>query len=277
LKLFAFADEASSMIDGQILAMQRNGLDGLEIRGVDGTNISDITIEKAMEVRQKMDAAGLRVYTIGSPIGKIQIEKDDFESHLQKFRHTLKLAEILGAENIRLFSFYLPENCDPEDYREEVIRRLKEFVSIAKDSGIILCHENEKGIYGDTAERCLTLLKAVPELKGIFDPANFIQCGEDTLKAWELLAPYTKYLHIKDAVSNGSVVPAGKGEGNVPEILRHFKALGGSHLTIEPHLAVFDGLSALEQSGNVTKLSDYTYPSNDAAFDAACDALKQLL
>ena len=277
MKLFAFADEASSMIDGQILAMQRNGLDGLEIRGVDGVNIADITEEKALEVRKKLDTAGLSVYTIGSPIGKIHIENDDFKEHLQKFRHTLKLAKILGAENIRLFSFYLPEGCDPETYREEVIHRLREFVSIAEGSGVALCHENEKGIYGDTAERCLTLFKAVPELKGIFDPANFIQCGVDTLKAWELLAPYTKYLHIKDAAANGSVVPAGRGEGHVPEILHAFQAQGGTHLTIEPHLAVFDGLKALEQSGNVTKLSDYTYPDNDAAFDAACDALKVLL
>ena len=44
VKIFAFADEASKIIDEQIIALKRNGLNGLEIRGVDGTNISDITI-----------------------------------------------------------------------------------------------------------------------------------------------------------------------------------------------------------------------------------------
>lgn len=44
LRIFAFADEASSQIDGQIAALRRNGLQGLEIRNVDGQNVSDISL-----------------------------------------------------------------------------------------------------------------------------------------------------------------------------------------------------------------------------------------
>ena len=51
-QIFAFADEASPMIDNQIKAMLRNGLQGLEIRSVDGENVSGITIAKAKEVYQ---------------------------------------------------------------------------------------------------------------------------------------------------------------------------------------------------------------------------------
>ncbi len=277
MRVYAFADEASGKIDLQIEAMLRNGLNGLEIRNVDGTNVSSITLEKAAEVRAMLDAAGLVTWSIGSPIGKINIEKDDFEAHMDQFRHTLEVAKVLGAKNIRLFSFFIPAGKNPADYRDEVIRRLRCFVKAAEGTGIDLCHENEKGIYGDVAVRCLDIHQAVPALKGIFDPANFVQCGQDTLEAWEMLHPYIKYMHIKDAQTDGSVVPAGKGCGNVPEILKAFRAQGGAALTIEPHLKVFAGLADLEQDGNTSVVGKYAYPTNDAAFDAACDALKALL
>ena len=121
MKIYAFADEASPKLDGQIAAMKRNGLNGLEIRGVDGENVSDITPEKAREVRAKLDDAGLSVWSIGSPIGKIDIEKDDFDKHLCKLRHTLEVADALGAKNLRMFSFYIPAGKRPEDYRATVL------------------------------------------------------------------------------------------------------------------------------------------------------------
>ena len=108
LNIYAFADEASGRMEGQIAAMTRNGLQGLEIRGVDGQNIADITTEKAREVRKKLDDAGLCVWSMGSPIGKIDIARGDFGAHLDKLRHTLDLADILGAKNLRMFSFYVP-------------------------------------------------------------------------------------------------------------------------------------------------------------------------
>lgn len=277
MRIFAFADEACPQLDGQIAAMRRNGLQGLEIRGVDGTNVSDISLEKAEQVRKMLDDAGLITWSIGSPIGKINIETDDFEAHLEKFKHTLKIAEILGAQNIRLFSFYMPKDKDPAPYRDEVIRRMKIFVELAKGTNIDLCHENEKGIYGDVAVRCKELHDAIPELKGIFDPANFVQCGQDTLEAWSMLKGCIKYMHIKDSLADGSVVPAGKGAGNVPEIVGEFIKQGGNEVTMEPHLTVFAGLQNLEQEGETSQIGRYAYPSSDAAFDAACDAMKAIL
>ena len=44
MKIYAFADEASANIDEQIKAMKENKLDGLEIRNVDGVNISGIKL-----------------------------------------------------------------------------------------------------------------------------------------------------------------------------------------------------------------------------------------
>ena len=254
-KLAAFADEADGRISEQIKAMTENGIEYLEIRGVDGENVSDITIEKAKEVRRQLEDSGLAVWSLGSPYGKIGI-CDDFSSHLDKFKHGLELADILGASHIRIFSFYVPSG-DEERYKDEVMERLYRFSEVAKGSGIILCHENEKGIYGDMAVRCAEIHKAFPEIKAVFDPANFIQCGQDTIEAWELLSPYVEYMHIKDALENGAVVPAGMGIGNIPYILEHYK---GEVLTIEPHLSVFEGFDKLE-ANEKTKMG-YCYPKS---------------
>ena len=276
IQIYAFADEANKQIDGQIRAMKRNGLQGLEIRGVDGTNVSEITLEKAKEVRAKLDDNGLITWSIGSPIGKIKIA-EDFEPHLDTFRHTLEIADILGAKNIRLFSFYMPKGEDPKLYRNAVMDRMGRFLEVGKGSGIALCHENEKGIYGDVAPRCLDLHQTFPELYGIFDPANFVQCGQDTLQAWEMLKRYIRYMHIKDATPDGSVVPAGKGTGNVPYIVGQYLAQGGEAFTLEPHLKVFDGLKALEEDGKTSVVGKVVYPDADTAFDVASNALKDIL
>lgn len=269
-KLAAFADEADGRISEQINAMTANSIDYLEIRGVDGQNISNITKEKAMEVRKELDNAGLAVWSMGSPYGKIKIT-DEFAPHLDKFRYGLELAEILGARHIRIFSFFVPSG-EEERYRDEVMHRLEKFIIAAEGSGIKLCHENEKGIYGDIAVRCEKIHKTFPQLKAVFDPANFIQCGQDTIEAWKMLAQYVEYMHIKDAMANGLVVPAGKGIGNLPYLLENYK---GSVLTLEPHLSIFDGFHKLE-SEEKTKIG-YCYPSSRAAFDAAVNALKELI
>lgn len=275
--IFAFADEADSFIPGQIEAMKRNGLKGLEIRNVDGTNITDISLEKAREVRKQLDDQGLVTWSLGSPIGKQKIAKD-FAPELERFKHTLELAHELGSENIRLFSFFMPKGEDPAIYRNEVIDRMGQFVEVAHGSGVNLCHENEKGIYGDIADRCLDLHQQLPELKGIFDPANFVQCHDDTLRGWEMLKKYTHYLHIKDALVSGDVVPAGHGAGNVAHIVKDFLARGGHAMTVEPHLRIFAGLKELEENGDMGAIGkQFTYPSADAAFDAACNALKAVL
>ena len=276
IKIYAFADEADYKIDGQIQAMKRNGLDGLEIRGVDGQNISDISTEKAKEVKLKLDNAGLITWSIGSPIGKININ-DDFSAHKEIFKHTLEIANILGSKNMRIFSFYMPENEEISKYKNQVIEYLAEMCELAKPYNINLCHDNEKGIYGDIPERCFEIHKALPNLKGIFDPANYVQCNVDTLKAWEMLKDYIFYLHIKDAQKDGFVVPAGSGNGNVEAIVKDFIENGGKDFTIEPHLTVFSGLSALERAGEETKIAEFKYPDADTAFDAACSAFKKII
>ena len=276
IKIYAFADEASESFDGQIKALLDNKLNGIEIRGVDGVNISDITIEKAREIKRKLDENNLTVWSIGSPIGKIELF-DDMNKHIDKFKRTLEIGNILEAKNMRIFSFYPPKNTDPYDSRDEIFSRMNRLCEIADGSGIALCHENEKGIYGDTPERCLDLFDNFPSLKGIFDPANFVQCGVDTIEAWKLLKTHIHYMHIKDSKLDGNIVSAGSGAGNIPKIVAEYIEMGGRCFTMEPHLVEFGGLSALEREGEKSLVTAFSKSDERQAFDFACNTFKNII
>ena len=274
IKLCAFADEADADRHGQTRALTDNGIPYLEVRGVDGVNIAEMSPEAAVRFKAELDAAGIAVWSIGSPAGKTDIH-EDFAKAEQDFRHLLDMAEIFGAKRIRLFSFY---GTGGEDrYFDEVCRRLNIFCDLCEERGVIPCHENEKGIYGDTAARCLRLHRAVPRLRAVFDPANFIQCGEDVMVAWEMLSPFVEYGHIKDADSDGRIVPPGDGVGHLRDYLPLFAEQGGEVLTLEPHLAHFVGLSALEGEQDRSEVGGLQFESNRAAFDCAVNKLKKIL
>ena len=274
MKFCAFADEASVEISGQIAALKRNGLNSLEIRGVDGTNISKITAEKAKEVKKMLDDAGLAVWSMGSPIGKHHMERD-FSAHLEDYKRILEYSYILEAPRIRMFSFHAIPDEDIDTTKKRTFEHLDKLVQMTP-ADRILCHENEKRIWGETPEACLEVHKAFPQIRAVFDPANFVQCGVDTLKAWDMLNPYVEYLHIKDALADGTVVPAGQGVGNVEAIVKMYLAKGGEVMTLEPHLQDFVGLSGLENGESVKHLN-IQYKDNDESFDAAVAALKSIV
>ncbi len=275
--LSAFADEYSPSFDEQLEGLKKNGVGFMEIRGVDGKNISDLTEDEMKAVREKLDKAGIGISSIGSPIGKIKTS-DPFEPHLDKLRNCIKAAKILGTKNIRMFSFYMPEGVTREEARPEVMKRLAAMLEIAKAEGVTLCHENEKGIYGDSPETCLDIQKEFGgEIKLIFDPANFIECGyEPYPHGFELLGDRIYYMHIKDADENHKIAPAGKGIGRIPDIIKELdKREGRLFLTVEPHLRVFKGLEALE-TDEKTKMPN-TYATSYEAFGAAVDAIKAII
>lgn len=277
----AFSDESGeATIGGQMAACKANGISCMELRGFgDAPNINNMTVDEAKIMKEEIDKEGMKVASIGSGYGKINI-KDDFEPHFEKFKNTVEVAKVLGAKYMRIFSFYIDKGEDYGKYKDEVIRRVKTLTDYADDNGLICCHENEKGIYGDNAERCYEILEACGgKLRAVFDPANFIQCGVDTLKAYDLLEDYIEYMHVKDAMyASGEVVPAGEGEGHVGEIIKKLADKKRVFvLSLEPHLKVFDGLDALEND-DATKnaMKDGAYPSYSASFKAAADAMHKL-
>lgn len=244
LKISAFADEIGPDIDEQIRVCKANSVTHFELRGVAGKNVLDFDLALRNEVRTKLRDNGMGVISIGSPIGKVAIDKP-WSEHMDRFKIAVEMAEFFEAPLIRVFSYYPAGGEGKGDvavHRDEVIDRFRRKLEYIGNRNITLVHENEKGIYGDIGRRCVDLMQTInsPKLRTAFDFANFIQCGDNPLENWPGLKPYTVHIHIKDAVKGtGKVVPAGQGDGHIGEILKDAYASGyRGFVSLEPHLKV---------------------------------------
>ena len=265
-KISAFADEISDNLGLQIDTLKSNGVGNIELRGVWGKNVLELTEEEIREVKRKASDSGIGFSAVGSPLGKFPLD-GKLQSQIDDLKVALDYAQILEAPYIRMFSFHIPLGDDPAAYRNQVMSWLSAMVEEAEKSPIILAHENEKDIYGDTGARCLDLYQTIvsKSFTGIFDFANFVQCGEHPYEdCWSKISRHITYFHIKDAMmKDGRVVPAGEGDGDVVRILREAYASGyDNFLTLEPHLSVAEA--------NYGKTSP-------ALFSAAANALKAIL
>lgn len=274
-KITGFADEIDSSFDEQLRVLGELGQVFLELRGADGIGVADMGMEKASELKRKMSDKGIGVSAIGSPIGKIGIG-EDFEPHFETFRHVVELAHYFETPYIRMFSFYLPDENQPEIYRQQVFERIGRLRDYAGQEAVVLLHENEKGIYGAKAAQCRNLFDEFygEHFQGIFDFANFIQCGQDTGEAFSLLEKYIAYIHVKDALrESGEVVLPGQGDGELQNIFRLLDGRGfDGYLSLEPHLFHFAGLDRLEKAPGEKKES-----SGEAAYKAAHGSLMKIL
>lgn len=257
--LSGFADEIAPELDVQLDVLTSLDIRFLELRGVWGKNVLELTDAEVARIKQALTDRGIGVSAIGSPIGKIGIE-EPMAPHMDKFRRALDLAEELGTCYIRMFSFFVPEG-QADAYRDEVMRRLSALLDEAAGRPVVLLHENESHIYGDIPRRCLDIHQtlASPQLRMTFDPANFVMNGVRPYDdAFELLADQIAYLHIKDGImAERRVVPAGEGDGQVKEVLGALKERGfEGFASLEPHLAhagAFQGFSGPELFGVATK------------------------
>jgi sugar phosphate isomerase/epimerase len=236
-----FADEIDPDLETQCAVLEGLGIRYVEFRSAWDVNVLDLSDEQLAEAKRILDARGFGVSSIGSPIGKINIA-DDFDEHLRRMDRAVEVARYLGAPYIRVFSFFLTADQRPEDHRDEVVRRMTALAEKAAAGGVVMLHENEKDIFGDVPERVLDLVTAVdsPALRLAWDAANYVQCGVVPFpEAYARLRPYTDYIQVKDAVlATGEVVPAGEGDGRVPETVRALADDGyEGFVSMEPHLA----------------------------------------
>lgn len=265
-KISAFADEIGDDLNLQISTLKENGVGNIELRGVWGKNVMLLTEEEVKEVKRIADDNGIGFSAVGSPLGKFPLN-GDFNLQIEGVKRAVQYASILGAPYIRMFSFHIPKDDDPAQHRSQILDWLGQMIAEAEKSDIILAHENEKGIYGDTGDRCLDLYTNLKSknFTGIFDFANFVQCNQHPYEdCWLKLRPYITYFHIKDALlETGRVVPAGQGDGNVEKILGEAFTSGfDNFLTLEPHLSLAEA--------NYGKTSP-------ELFKTAADALKDIL
>lgn len=276
LKISAFADEYADSFAEQLQALGRFGINHIEIRLIGGRSISVLEGSEIAEARRMLNDAGIHASAIGSPLGKIRLD-GDMDGHLETARRVFEAANVLETEAVRIFSFYAPEGKEISTMKGEVLELLERLIVLARNYGVTLCHENEANIYGDTPIRCKELLDHFGgELKCVFDMGNFVLEGVEPYSAYELLKEHIAYFHIKDALYAGAIVPPGKGEAKIKEILlAHRKyATEDFFVSIEPHLQTFSGLNALV--GRSFE-NPYQYADAKSAFADAVTKFKELI
>lgn len=271
----AFADEYSPDFDTQLKALCENGIPAIEPRNLSGTNISALTEEQTEKTANKLKKMGIKVSSLGTPLGKIKIT-DPMQPHLELTERCCKIAKALDCDKIRMFSFYMPRD-QKREYRAEMLSRLNGMLDIAQSYGVTLCHENEGGIYGEEPEMCRDLLDALGDrIKCVFDMGNFALGGYDPWNAYSLLKDRIEYFHIKDGTAKKEIVPPGLGEGRIKDILSDFadSCDRDVYITLEPHLQTFEGLKKLTDS---VFSYPYAYETAEGAFIDALNRLRALI
>jgi sugar phosphate isomerase/epimerase len=244
--LSGFADEISPDLETQCVVATELGLRFVELRSAWDTNVLDLDDEQLDRVERLLDRYDLRVSSIGSPIGKISVD-EDFDAHLARMRHAARVAQRLRAPYVRVFSFFVRPGTDPGTWRDVVLHRMTALADVARDADVVLVHENEKGIYGDTPQRCLDVVESVgsSHLTLAWDSANFVQVGvRPFTDGYALLRPHLEYVQVKDALrASGEVVPAGHGDGELVETVRALRDDGfDGFFSLEPHLSTAHSL-----------------------------------
>lgn len=282
MKISGFIDEIDIGFEKEVEVIKKLGMKYIELRSVNGTNISDLSIEKVNDIKKYLKNKNIKISCIASPIGKINIDEIDFENkfeeHFKKFKHTLNIAQILEVKYVRVFSFFLKKS-EKEKYQSLILEKMKKLKEEVSDLEIILLHENEKGIYGDDIESSLKLIEEIgsEKFRLIFDPANFVQVGISPLKAYEKLKKFVEYVHLKDAnFSSQENVLIGTGDGEILELLKELKKEKyEGFLSLEPHLINFSVLQSLEQEDvNERKVQ---FKDGEEAFKKSLETLLEMI
>lgn len=238
--LSGFGDEIHDDPRIQVAVLQSLGASFIEVRSAWGVNVADFTEEHVTDLAQILTESGMGVSAVASPIGKVDVDLP-VSHEVDRLRKIARVAHALGTKYMRIFSYFHPDRT-AESVREAVMERMAALAALAAEEGLVLLHENEKEIYGDTPARVLDLMQTVdsPALRVAWDNANFVQVGVEAPydAGYSMLRPYLEYLQVKDAVAaTGAVVPAGDGDGQLLQTLQALRDDGYTGFaSLEPHL-----------------------------------------
>jgi len=261
-------DESGQGIATQIKAHRELGWSHLELRLVDGVNLTQLDDAAFDAVYGAVTEAGMKVSCFASAIANwARPISSDPAIDEEDLRRAIPRMKRFGTPFIRVMSYPNdPENpLDDAEWRRESIRRMKNLARIAEDGGITLVHENCSGWGGLSSANSNILLGEVdsPALKVVFDTGNPVTYGQN---AWEYYKDVQKdivYVHIKDARKVDGVdhyCMCGDGDGYVKEIIADLLKNGyDGGFSIEPHLAaiIHSGQKAESEEALYKSYTDY--------------------
>ena len=191
----AITDEFSPDLDAALTGMSAVGMTGAELRVIDGRNMIELTDEEVDQVRAKIEARGMSVVALASPLLKCvlpnsppldtRVQHDvfgspyNFEDQPRLTRRAFEIAERLGTRIIRVFSYW--RTVEPEACFEAAASALHELAEEASKRGMVIGLENEHACNVGTGAETKRLLARLghPALKVVWDPANASILGEN--------------------------------------------------------------------------------------------------
>jgi sugar phosphate isomerase/epimerase len=263
MKFTGFTDEAALDWGRQVQALKMLGWSAIETRMVmvDGKSVhfDDVSDGDFDRMLGELKEAGLIIICYGTQIANwARPINGDFAKDTDELRRILPRMRKSGTRFARIMSY--PNDGRPEaNWRQEVVRRLKELTRMAEGEGVLLCHENCSGYGGEDAKHALDMLDDVgsPALKFIFDTGNFWKTGYSSLGYFKDVYKHVVHIHIKDYVRDETLkdgwrpVFAGDGVGDVEAVLREARRRGyDGWYSMEPHL------SAIAHEGRLAKGPD---------------------
>ena len=139
-----------------------------------------------------------------------------WETNQENARHNAALAHEMGLQLVTFHAGFIPHDVtDPE--RGKMLERLKRIADLFLEQGCQIALETGQ----ESAQTLVEVLQELdrPEIGVNFDPANMILYGMgDPVSSLDLLSPWVKQIHIKDAKPSsrsgewGEEVPVGTGE-----------------------------------------------------------------
>ncbi|UKS30964.1 sugar phosphate isomerase/epimerase [Paenibacillus sp. HWE-109] len=260
-RLGVLTDEVSAHFEEALDWAAEQGLKHVEIRVINGQNAADLDNEQVSEIRRQVEARGLFISAIASPLFKCALDpsrqvaagdtfgqrEESVQSHFAKLDRVITIANMLGTTRIRIFSFW--READPASHRDEIVRYLQQAAVVAEARGVQLLLENEPACNGGYAEEVAVIVRAVasPALRGLWDPGNEAYGGLEAFPAgYTAMKDVLAHVHLKDAYIREDGLPhcVPLGSGNVPVIAQLKALLADDYnglFTIETHYVPVGG------------------------------------
>ena len=245
MEFTGIADEAGKPIETQIRAHEELAWKFIEVRNTAGGCITDVSDEEFERILGLVTGAGMKISCFASQIGNWSREiGGDFEVDRAELARAIPRMQQAGTKFIRIMS-WRPGEAPMAEWRAEALRRVAELVRMAEDGGIMIAHENCSGWASESPANTLEMLETIgsPAALGlIYDTANPLSHGKNSMEFATGLREHVDYLHIKDwqlsADGGGRGVWPGEGDSEVREQLAAIFATGyDGFVSIEPHIA----------------------------------------
>ena len=227
LTLCLITDEVSPSLDEGLAFARAEGIGTIDLRVIDGRNVLALSRDELAGAAQRTRAAGLSVSCICTPLlkwsppGKAsQAKGDQFGFELGDrapgvvYAQAFEAAEVLGARNLRIFSYLAYDGYRVDDLRGPI----DELLALAEKFDMKLHVENEGvcNIAGFAELEALVTAYRHPRLRALPDVANAYRTGLPPSSAdLARLLPFTDILHFKD-YANAARRFVAMGEGDIP-------------------------------------------------------------